>query len=215
MYKAVIFDLDGTLMDTVESIATAGNLALEECGLKPQPVANYKYYAGDGADELLHRALADAGDIKGVNFHKVKKIYHGYFKDTCTKAEPYEGICDMLSALKEKKIKLAVLSNKPHARTLDVIYKTFGYDIFDEVQGQQDGIERKPSPTGAFQICKNLEVKPEECIYVGDTNVDMLTGTSAGMYTVGVLWGFRDREELLENGAMQLIEHPKELISMI
>ena len=215
MDQAVIFDLDGTLMDTLESIATAGNRALRDCGFSSLPVENYKYYAGDGADVLLLRALADAGDRDGRYFEQAKRSYCIWFKETCTEAEPYAGVRETLAALKKKRCKLAVLSNKPHERTLDVIHKAFGEDLFDAVQGQQDGLKRKPDPDGAFRICRRLGVRPEQCIYVGDTNVDMRTGTAAGMYTVGVLWGFRDRQELLDHGAMRLIRRPEELITMI
>lgn len=215
MYKAVIFDLDGTLMDTVESIATAANLALQECGLQPHPVHNYNYYAGDGADTLLFRALADAGDVEGIHFERMQQIYHEYFKNTCTNAEPYDGICDMLDELQKRDMKLAVLSNKPHERTLDVIHETFGASMFEMVLGQQEGLQKKPAPDGAFLICDKMNVLPEECIYVGDTNVDMITGKTAGMYTVGVLWGFRDREELEKTGAMKVIATPGELVDLI
>ena len=111
-------------------------------------------------------------------------------------------------------MKLAVLSNKPHAQTVKVISTLFGDGLFDHVQGQQEGIEKKPDPSGVFAITKAFGIKPEECMYIGDTNVDMMTGNRAGAFTVGVLWGFRTREELVENHAHALAEQPKDLLRL-
>lgn len=215
MIKACIFDLDGTLADTVESIAVATNRALADVGLGPLPTPNYKYYAGDGAKTLIERALRDCGDTALEHFQKVYDIYSEFFKKDCTfKVTVFDGIRETLAGLKERGIKIAVLSNKPHERTLDVIRSLFGDDVFDRVQGQIEGILRKPDPEGALLTAKNLGVLPEECMYIGDTNVDMQTGNAAGMYTVGVLWGFRSRAELEENNAHHIVAHPTELLAL-
>lgn len=213
MYKGMIFDLDGTLADTVESMAAAGNKALEVCGLKAQPVESYKYFAGDGADTLVRRALAAAGDSEGIWFEKAFAEYKLFFQKDCTyKVKPYDGICAMLEEVKKKGIKIAVVSNKPHERTLEVVETLFGKGFFDMVVGQREGIAKKPDPVGVLEAVRAFGLAPEECLYIGDTNVDMETGHRAGMFTVGVLWGFRDREELEANHADRIVAEPGELL---
>ena len=210
--KACIFDLDGTLADTVESIAYSCNEALAAVGLGPLPINDYRYYAGDGAKVLVERAMKAAGAKDMDDLESVFEIYNGFFKKDCTyKVSVFDGMLPTLKKLKASGIKIAVLSNKPHDRAVDVINKLFGEGFFDMVQGQTESIRRKPAPDGAVMIAENFGVKPEECLYMGDTNTDMMTGTSAGMYTVGVLWGFREREELLENGTDAVIEKPQEI----
>lgn len=212
MYKAVIFDLDGTLTDTLESMAVAGNKTLEYVGLKPHSVEKYKYFVGDGADILVRRFLKAAGDTECVNFNKAYDAYMRQFALDCTyKVKIYDGIEEMLNKLREKGMKLAVLSNKPHLRAVEVIDNFFEKNIFDIVQGHIQGKAKKPNPNEALEIARKLGVEPCECIYVGDTDVDMQTGKNAGMFTVGVLWGFRDEKELLENGADIVVEKPEEI----
>lgn len=214
MYKAAIFDLDGTIADTIESIAIAANKTLTASGLKPLDTERYKYFAGDGADTLIRRTLAAAGDTEGVHFEQAYAIYKEFFEKDCTyKVKVFEGMKEVLDRLKTEKVSLAVLSNKPHDRTVTVVETLFGKEYFDFILGQQASYKRKPDPEGAYLVAKQLQVSPSECIYVGDTNVDMQTGTSAGMYTVGVLWGFREREELEANHADAIIAEPKELLS--
>lgn len=211
--KAVFFDLDGTLLDTLESIATAGNHALTALGLTPLPIENYKYYAGDGADTLCRRMLADCGDMEGVRFSECFRIYSEYFKTDCTyHVKPFDGILPLLKELEHRKIQTAVISNKPHERTLDVVSAQFGIHKFSIVLGNQKDQPKKPDPSSALLAAKKLGVLPEECLFVGDTNVDMQTGINAHMRSIGVLWGFRDREELLANHAYGIIESPLELL---
>ena len=213
--KACIFDLDGTLCDTLDSMAISANQCIEPLGYKPLPAENFRYYAGDGARTLVERVLRDSGDTDLVHVEEVFKAYSDIFNKDCTyKVTVYEGIKECLMTLKSMGLKLAVLSNKPHAQTVKVIEKLFGQGVFDWVQGQKEGIEKKPDPSGAFAIAKAFDVLPEECMYVGDTNVDMMTGNRAGMFTIGVLWGFRTREELIENHAHALAEHPSDLIRL-
>jgi phosphoglycolate phosphatase len=213
--KACIFDLDGTLANTLESMAICANQVIEPLGYGPLPVENFKYYAGDGAKTLIERVLVDAGDKDLVHLEEVFKAYSAIFDKDCTyKVVVYDGIKETLAELKKMGMKLAVLSNKPHAQTKKVISNLFGDGIFDWVQGQQEGIEKKPDPSGALTIAKTFEILPEQCMYIGDTNVDMMTGNRAGMFTVGVLWGFRDRKELLENHAHALAERPEDLVRL-
>lgn len=215
MFKACIFDLDGTLADTIESIWYSSNEALAAVGLPPQPMDDYKYYAGDGAKVLIERALTAAGDINLAHFDRAYAVYGDFFKKDCTyKVTVFDGMKETLDALKARGLKLAVLSNKPHARSIDVVNKLFGEGYFDMVRGQVDGVPRKPAPDGAVKIAEAFGVRPDECLYVGDTNTDMQTGRGAGMYTVGVLWGFRPRKELEENRAMEIISRPSQLLEI-
>lgn len=216
MIKAAIFDLDGTLGDTVESIAYSGNRALAALGYPPFPVERYKYYAGDGVDELVRRCLRDEGDVNCQQFEKLRSIYKAYFsKDCMYHVKPFDGICEMLSELKRRGIRIAVLSNKPHAQSVDVVESLFGKGYFDRIQGQTEKIRRKPAPDGALVLAEAFGVRTEECLYVGDTNTDMQTGNAAHMHPVGVLWGFRDRRELEENGSEFVIGKPWELLSVL
>ena len=211
--KACIFDLDGTLADTLESMSVCSNRVIEPLGYAPLPTENFRYYAGDGAKTLIERVLRDAGDAKLVHFEEVYQAYSEIFDKDCTyKVEVFDGMRETLKDLKALGVKLAVLSNKPHAQTKKVISNLFGDELFDWVQGQQEGIEKKPDPSGALKIAENFGIKPEECMYIGDTNVDMMTGNRAGMFTVGVLWGFRGRKELMDNHAHALAEKPEDLL---
>lgn len=214
--KAILFDLDGTLVDSISSIAIASNKALKECNLAERTIEEYKYFAGDGALELLKRACYASGDTEYKNIEKISKIYKEIFEKDCTLGvKPFENIKKMLEILKEKNIKIAILSNKPHQRTLDVTKKIFGENYFDYVLGYKSEETKKPSPYGALLIANELNINPKDCIYVGDTDTDMQTGKNAKMYTVGVSWGFRKIEELKENGADKIINNPLELLDLI
>ena len=213
--KACIFDLDGTLCNTLDSMAISANQVIERFGYAPLPAQNFRYYAGDGAKTLVERVLRDAGDEKLVHLDEAFEAYRDIFNKDCTyKVTVYDGMTETLKQLKEMGMKLAVLSNKPHAQTVKVIRTLFGDGLFDHVQGQQEGIEKKPDPSGVFAITDAFGVRPEECMYIGDTNVDMMTGNRAGAFTVGVLWGFRTREELVENHAQALAEQPEDLVRL-
>lgn len=213
MYKACILDIDGTLLDSVESIAYVANKVLETYGLPAQPVEAFNYYAGDGADELMKRTLRAAGDTGLTYFEAGRKLYRDIFAvDPLYKVTAFEGMTETLAELKKRGVRLAVLSNKPHPAAVKAIEAIYGEECFDIILGQQEGIPRKPSPEGAWSISKKFALKPEECMYVGDTNTDMQTGKAAGMMTIGVTWGFRDRQELEENHADVIIDHPSELL---
>ena len=214
MIKACIFDLDGTLANTLESMAYVANEILEKLNLQPQPVENFKYYSGEGADMLIRRCLKDAGDPELTHYEECRSIYRKKFDaDPLYKVVPYDGIKETLTELKKRGMKLAVCSNKPHVAAVKVIAQMFpGY--FDVVIGQSDAIRRKPAPDEPLKAASEFGVKPSECMYVGDTRTDMETGKAAGMHTVGVLWGFRDREELISNGADEIVEKPQDLLQI-
>lgn len=214
MYQACIFDLDGTLADTVDSIANVANQILERFGLPVQPVNDYKYHAGDGGDVLMERCMRAAGSDL-THLAEGQKLYREIFaKNPLYKVTAFDGMKETLAELKRRKVKLAVLSNKPSEATELAVRGLFGDGTFEIIQGLAPGMKRKPAPDGALKIAENLQVRPENCMYVGDTNTDMQTGKAAGMYTIGVLWGFRDRKELEENHADRIIGRPEELLKI-
>lgn len=213
MKKAVIFDLDGTLSDSIQSIKYSGDKTMEAFGYGPFSVEQYKYFVGDGAANLVRRALEAAGDTKLAHFEEAYALYREIFRENCMfRVRPYEGIRELLATLKAQDVKIAVLSNKPHDETVNVIESLFGKGCFDVIQGQKENVAIKPSPEGAFQILDRLGLDTSEAVYLGDTATDMKTGKNAGFFTVGALWGFRDRQELEENGADAMISHPLELL---
>lgn len=215
MMKAYIFDLDGTLVDSLASIANCANACLVEAGLPEQKLEDYRYFAGDGQYELIKRALRAAGDTWLEKYDKVMARYIERFRDTChVGCVAYAGMPEKLAELKQNGKKLAVLSNKAHVNTLKVIEEVYGNGVFDIVMGQKDQVPKKPAPDGVFAIMQELHVTAEECIYVGDTSIDMKTGKAAGIFTVGVTWGFRGRKELEEAGADQIIDRASELIDL-
>ena len=215
MIKACIFDMDGTVADTINSIAYFANNALNYAGLPSIDIEEYKYLIGNGAKTLVKRMLDKIGADENL-FDEVFTHYSTtYDNNFLYLTEPYEGIPELLETLKKKGITIAILSNKPHATTTKVSAALFGNDLIDICYGGRDGIALKPDPTSALGIVNELGMEKEECIYIGDTSTDMKTGKNAGLYTVGVLWGFRKRDELEENGADAIISHPSELLNII
>lgn len=216
MKKAVIFDLDGTLTNTLKSLWKSTNMALATAGLPPHEIDSYKYFAGNGAKELIRKSLIADGDAELVHFDSVMEAYNRIFEEYCMyEVKPYDGIPELLKALKEKGLHLAVNSNKPQPRTVDVVEEIFGKDTFDLLVGQCEERRRKPAPDGVNYILEQLHLNKEDVLYIGDTCTDMQTGKSAGVFTVGALWGFRDRQELVENHADAIIGKPLELLQYI
>lgn len=213
MKKAVIFDLDGTLSDSIHSIKYSGDRTMEKFGYGPFSVEQYKYFVGDGAANLVRRALQAGGDMELTHFEEAYALYRKVFQENCMyRVRPYEGIPELLAALKAQHVKIAVLSNKPHAETINVVETLYGKGYFDVIEGQREGMPIKPSPNGVFRILGQMEIGSEDLLYLGDTATDMKTGKAAGAYTVGALWGFRDRKELEEGGADAIIAYPLELL---
>lgn len=213
--RVCIFDLDGTLVNSLSSIAYFANEALIRSGYRALPVETYRYLAGNGADALM-RGMLEASGGPGYTEEDVRflrQIYDQlYENDPLCNLREYPGVKDMVRGLKELGMRLAVLSNKPHSVTEEIIRLFFPAGTFDIVFGQRDGFPRKPAPDGALLIADTLGVQPSECLYVGDTDVDMKTGSAAGMDTIGALWGFRDREELEQNHAGYIASSPEELL---
>ena len=216
MYKCCIFDLDGTLINSIKAISYTANLTLKKYSLGPIDEDHYKIFVGDGYKKLIERALIYCGDKDLVHYEDALTTYLDYFKIHCMhEVKAYNGIKDMLNYLKNNNIKIAVLSNKPHERTLDNIEGIFGAGYFDKVSGEKAGIKRKPDPEGAIITAKELGISPKDCLYIGDTNTDMKTGISANMDVVGVTWGFRTRAELESYHPKYIIDSPSGIIDII
>lgn len=214
MIKACIFDLDGTLMNTLTSLTHFVNVTLSEFGYDGISEEKCRRFVGNGAKCLIERAMADVGaDEK--EFDKMLRFFiREYNKDTSYLTIPYDGIPEMLAAMKTDGIQTAVLSNKPDYATGDIV-KNFLGDLIDVARGAVDGVELKPSCEGLDILLKELGVEKDECIYVGDTAVDMETGKKAGIFTIGVLWGFREREELEKSGADMIVSDPDEIYRLL
>lgn len=214
--KACIFDLDGTLTNTLESMTYSVNLTLEEMGLSKITKDQCRLFVGNGARVLMEKSLKAVGDTDASRIEEGMEIYGRIFDRNCTyHVTPYEGIPEMLKALKDKGIQLAVLSNKPDRQTVKVVKAIFGEELFDYAQGQKEGIRRKPEPDGEWYLMEQMHVSKEECLYIGDSEVDAATGRNAGLKTIGVLWGFRDRKTLETAGADDLIDRPDELLQFV
>lgn len=216
MVRCCIFDLDGTLLNTLKALTYTTNLVMEHFGYEMLSEEKIKRFVGDGAAKLIERSLIDAGDVELVHFEEAMQLYQKLFAKHCLyEVKPYAGICELLETLKAHGIRIAVLSNKPHARTVENIEMIFGAGYFDFVAGERAGIPRKPDPKGVLEILHQFGVTPEECFYFGDTNTDMQTGLSAGVITVGVTWGFRERAELEAFHPQYVIDHPEEVLEYL
>jgi phosphoglycolate phosphatase len=213
-WKGVIFDLDGTLLDTREDIADAMNRVLADLGFPTHPYDSYNYYVGDGAATLVRRALPPEKQDDATLRECLARFLADYGVNWNIKTKPYNGIAEMLSGLQDLGTKLAVLTNKPAPTAARCVEEYLPRWRFDAVLGQTDGLPKKPDPTGALQIAEQLALGPAEILYLGDTATDMETAIRAGMYPVGALWGFRPRRELLESGARALVQVPGDLLTL-
>ena len=210
--KAIIFDLDGTLLDTITDISNCMNMALTDLALPGFTENEYKHLVGSGLDRLVDGVLPKEMSEPVVIDKFVLNFRRYYSQKWKEHSVPFEGIQEMLIYLKDVGIKLAVFSNKPHQSTMEMIVEFFpGY--FEIICGErtEEGFPKKPDPTVAFYIATAMEVKPEEVLFVGDSDVDMQAAVNAGMVAVGALWGFRTEEELLKNGAKHLVSSPDEI----
>ena len=214
-YKLCIFDLDGTLIDTLDTIAHFVNGALAPHGLGPIERERFKYFAGDGARNLMTRSLGAAGGAPGILPRALAEYNAAYNANSLHLTTVYEGIPELLAGLRDAGVMSAVLTNKPHDTTGNVLSSLFPAGTFAAYSGDMPGRPLKPDPAGAFEMMRTLGVSPGECVYVGDTGTDMLTGKAAGLFTVGALWGFRGREELEGAGADAIIAHPAELLGLL
>lgn len=210
--RAIVFDLDGTLLDTLEDLADSMNAVLARAGHPTHPVAAYRHFVGDGVRTLVRRSLpAAAGDVDGG----VDAMLEEYGRRWREKTRPYPGVDVLLDGLTDRGLPFAILSNKPHDFTRLTAEALLDRWRFAEIWGVRNGIPPKPDPTGALAMAAALSVTPGEILYLGDTNTDMQTAVSAGMDPAGVLWGFRDAAELRASGARVLVERPEHVLGLL
>jgi len=213
--RAAVFDLDGTLLDTLIDIGDTFNRVLEKRGLPPHPIEKYRDFIGDGAPRLVERALPEHARTPEIIDQCLAEYLAGNLAMERPRAMPYDGIPELLDGLTRRGIKLAVLSNKSHPAATRSVIDLLDDWTFDAVFGLRENVPRKPDPAGAFEIAGKLAVPADRCLFIGDTATDMQTALAAGMVPVGVLWGFRPEEELRQAGARYLIEHPSELMELL
>jgi phosphoglycolate phosphatase len=213
-YRAVLFDLDGTLINSTADIAWAANTLLARRGLPTHPPQAFHRFIGDGVKVLVTRILPTSDYSPAFIDQLVdefRALYAGHWN---VETAVYPGIPELLVRLREAGVRMAVLSNKPHDFTVQCVDHFLPGGTFDVVLGAGGRFAHKPDPAGALQIAKDLALDPRQCVYVGDTDTDMQTATRAGMRPVGVLWGMRGRDELLLNGAETLVAEPHDLLRL-
>ncbi len=216
MTKACVFDLDGTLVNTLPSLTWSVGETLKKLNLPPIDEKTCSRFIGDGARKLLERSLRYAGGDPKTQLNEALDIYYCVFKEGCLyQVSAYNGVPSLLETLKKKGIKLAVFSNKPHAETRKVTETVFGTGLFSDIEGQKDDVPRKPDPAGLWDVLASLDVKKEETLYIGDSEVDVATGKAADLTTLCVTWGFRSKQTLLDSGAEFLLDSPKEILDFI
>ena len=215
MKKLVIFDLDGTLLDTIADLAESANYALKQLGYPTHDVETIRTFVGNGINKLLERALPPHEQTE-ENVMRMRSHFVPYYDvHNADLSSPYPGIVNLLEDLQAKGIQIAVASNKYQAATVKLVKQYFPSIDFVEILGQREGINVKPDPTIVFDILKKAKVSCEETLYVGDSGVDMQTAINAGVDAVGVTWGFRPRAELESFRPMGLIDKAKELLEFI
>ena len=214
-YKAVIFDLDGTLLNTLDDIAESMNTALSEFGFPPHKLDEYRYMVGNGLKPLVERAVPPSQRTPTVLSQVEQRLRAIYQSRWDRKTRLYPGIAELLDKLSQARMSLNILSNKPHEYTVVVVEKFLSQWTFEIVLGQKEDIPKKPAPDGALLIARQLGLSPGTIIYLGDTPVDMETARLAGMLPLGVSWGFRPPPELQQAGAKAILHQPLELLDFL
>lgn len=214
-FQAVIFDLDGTLLDTLDDIADSMNTVLERRGFPGHETRAYRYLTGDGVWALAERSLPEPARAEATIAACIQELRAEYASRWGRKTRPYPGVPELLAALVQRRIRMSVLSNKLDEFTKRAAKDFLGEFDFDFVIGAQPGLPPKPDPSAALFIARSLEIEPSRFLYLGDTDVDMMTAGEAGMFPVGALWGFREEKELLEGGAEATIRIPSELLGFL
>ncbi|MGN0546986.1 MAG: HAD family hydrolase [Acutalibacteraceae bacterium] len=211
--EAVVFDLDGTLTDTLTDLKNSVNYALGEMNFPERSLDEVRRFVGNGVRRLIYLSVPEntPDEISEQCLSVFKEHYKSH---SLVETKPYDGIVPMLEALKNKGIKTAVVTNKMQEAAADIVKKFFG-GLIDEAIGQVDGIAQKPQPDGVYAALKKLGVPKEKAVYVGDSDVDCKTAHNAGIPCIGVSWGFRGREVLAENGADYIIDRPSELLELL
>ncbi len=213
-YKAIIFDLDGTLLNTLKDLAYSVNAVLNKNGFKGHSVDDYRYFVGDGIEMLVRRAFPENAVEEADYSVLVTKVKEEYRKRWADHTSPYPGVEGMLDFFEENCIPKAIFSNKPHEFTTLTVETLLPQWNFFTVQGIEETVPKKPDPSGALNIAEKMGFKPEHIVYLGDTNTDMQTAVAGKFFPVGALWGFRPANELLEGGAGLLVEKPQDVITL-
>lgn len=211
MKKIVIFDLDGTLLNTLDDLADSTNFALSKFNYPTRTIEEVRQFVGNGVAKLIERAIPEGKN--NPNFEKCLAIFkENYAQNMYNKTAPYNGISDMLANLKSKGLKIAVVSNKFDLAVKELCQKYFnGYIDFAAGENEAAGIKKKPAPDTVLEVLKEFNLKPNEAIYVGDSDVDIMTAKNSDMPCISVTWGFRDEKFLLSYGATILIDSPDEI----
>lgn len=212
-YETAVFDLDGTLLDTLEDLYLATNTALERHSLPPRTRDEVRMFVGNGVEMLILRAVPDDTDEDTVLWvlADFKRIYSSICEEH---TRPYDGIIEMLTALRERGIRVAVVSNKFDAATKKLCKKYFG-ELVEVAIGERAGVRKKPAPDTVHEALKELGVTLEGAVYIGDSDVDIQTARNCGMPCISVTWGLRDKDFLIENGAKALVDSPEKLLGVI
>lgn len=214
-HRAVLFDLDGTLLDTLEDLADSMNAVLARRDHPEHGLDEYRYFVGAGVEVLVERALPPDRRDEETIAAGVAEMREEYGRRWNVKTRPYAGVPEMLAGLADHGLPVAVLSNKPDDSTVAMVRHYFPDFPFAEIRGARDGVPKKPDPAAALDIVNELGVAPARVLYVGDTDIDMRTAVAAGMDPAGALWGFRDEAELRENGAAHLVARPLDLLALV
>jgi len=206
-----IFDLDGTLLDTLQDLAAAVNYALRKNGLHEHSIEDIRRFVGNGVKKLIERAVPAGTEVSTYN--NVFSDFRAYYMEhSLDSTKPYEGIRELLQELKKRGCKMAVVSNKMMAATQELVTHFFPEIEVAMGENEAEGIRKKPAPDMVFEALKQLGEDPETAVYIGDSDVDIQTAKNAGLPCISVLWGFRNKDFLQEHGATSFIEHPKELL---
>lgn len=213
--KLIVFDLDGTLLNSLEDLADSANHVLEQHGFPTHPVDAYRYFVGDGVRKLIERILPQEERTE-ARIEQCRQEFVAYYKVHMEdKTSVYEGITELLVELKNRGLKIAVATNKVHIAVKPLMEKYFPEIRFDSMIGQREGVPVKPAPQIMFDILRETGCEPSEALHVGDTATDMQLAHNAGVTPVGVLWGYRPLKELQEAGAKFIIEKPEELLGLV
>lgn len=212
-YKAIIFDLDGTLTDSLYDLVLSTNYALRQMGWPERTVDEVREFVGNGVRRLLERAVPS--DVNEMDFAECLAIFQEYYVDHCQDHTAlYPGVDELLKELRARGYKTAIVSNKMQ-KGVNQLYRSFFSDTIDLAVGESSEMRRKPFPDMVFKALEKLDVTAEDAIYVGDSEVDMATARNAGLPCISVLWGFRDRDYLKEIGAFQMVETPAEILELV